>query len=174
MSIIIKLLFLLMSFNFKSPSVDYYFNKLPEEVQMVFYQDGWTYKKVDYSLGTKYYDDYKDVLGLTDWNNKIIYIGNKETANKSILHEVGHRFQYEPYVKGHNSLEFKDLYDKNWANWYLAYGGSLNNYYSELEAYAQCYEIYFLKPECLDKDTYNFIENEIHLIKLQMSPEAPE
>ena len=145
--------------------VEYYFSKLPENVQTAFYKDGWTYEKVDYSLGDMYYNGKKQISGRIDWDDKIIYIDNRQSANKSILHEVGHRFEYEPYVKGPNSTEFKTLYNNNWSEWYVKYGGHINNYYSLEEAYANLYEIYFLKPNCLDSQTKSFIEQELQSIK---------
>ena len=146
-------------------SVDYYFKLLPKNVQEAFYKDDWHYEKVDYDLGQKFYDGTKVIYGLTDFEVKTIYIDDDLVANKVILHEVGHRFEYEPYMQGPYCKEFTNLYNDHWTEWYLNYGGHINNYYTPSEAYAQCYEIYFLRPECLDTDTYDFISQEISKIK---------
>lgn len=146
-------------------TVDEYFNMLPTNMQKCFYLDNWEYQKVEYSLGDKFYHNEKQVFGITDFDNHIIYIDNRDEANKSILHEVGHRFQYESYVEGFQSQQFKNLYEEHWAEWYVNYGGNLYNYYTEKEAYAQCYEIYFLSPNILDIDTKIFIADEIERIQ---------
>lgn len=146
-------------------TVDYYFNLLPTEVKNAFYKDDWTYKKVDYSLSEKFYNNKKQVYAITDFDNHIIYVDQSDDSNRTILHEIGHRFEYESYVKGVNSKEFKELYDNHFAEWYLQYGGHIYNYTTEKEAYAQCFEIYFLNRNCLDQDTRKFMSSEIDSIK---------
>lgn len=146
-------------------SVDEYFNMLPDAVIAAFYRDNWSYAKVDYSLGDTYYNGTKMISGLTDFDNHIIYIDNRDEVNRSILHEVGHRFEYEPYVKGFQSKEFQELYDSHSSEWYVNYGGHYNNYATAKEAYAQCYEIYFISPDCLDEQTRKFISQEIDSIE---------
>lgn len=143
-------------------NVDNYFDMFPEEVRQCFYLDGWTYEKSTESLGDIYYDGQKQIFGMTNFDTHTIYIDNRDEANKSILHEVGHRFQYEPYVNGFKSQEFKDLYEEHWAEWYTIYGGNINNYLTEKEAYAHCYEMYFLSD--LDTETKQFIKHEFKLI----------
>lgn len=145
-------------------TVEYYFNLLPDNVKTAFYNDNWTYEKVDYSLGDKYYNGTKQISGITDFDNHIIYIDYRDEVNRSILHEIGHRFEFESRLKGVNSEEFKNLYENHWTEWYTNYGGHINNYKTIKEAYAQCFEIYFISPDCLDSDTYNFILNEISLV----------
>ena len=146
-------------------SIDEYFSMLPDAVRTAFYQDNWSYAKVDYSLGDIYYNGTKMISGLTDFDNHAIYIDNRDEVNRSILHEVGHRFEYEPYVKGFQSKEFQELYDGHSSEWYVNYGGHYNNYATAKEAYAQCYEIYFISPECLDEQTRQFISQEIDSIE---------
>ena len=146
-------------------SIDDYFHMLPNKVQTAFYKDNWQYKKVDYSLGERYYNNKMSVFAITNFEEHIIYIDNRDISNKALLHEIGHRFEHESYVKGCNSKEFNNLYIKHWAEWYVNYGGHINNYNTIEEAYAQLYEIYFLNKECLDIDTINFIENELNLIE---------
>ncbi len=143
-------------------SVDDYFNMFPEAVRNVFVNDGWIYEKIDTSLGKMFYEDGRSVLGITRRADKHIFIDKRDIANKSILHEVGHAFEYSPYVKGANSTEFLSLYNTHWIEWYNNYGMNINNYNTPEEGYAQCWEIYILQPECLDADTRAFIESEIY------------
>ncbi len=139
-----------------------YFNMFPEAVRNAFYADGWTWEKVDYNLGPVY--GFDSILGLTVWGNKQILIDYKDSANSSILHEIGHAFEYSPRVKGVNSTEFLNLYNAHWQEWHNNYGMHINNYNTPEEGYAQCWEIFILKPWCLDDETRAFIESEIYNI----------
>lgn len=148
-------------------TVDYYFNLFPEPLRLAFFADGWVYEKSSESLGQKFYNGTKSVLATTVFNEKHIYIDTRDCANTAILHEVGHAFEYSWRVKGVRSQEFLDLYNAHWEEWYHNYGMNILNYDTPAEGYAQCYEIYMLKPECLDADTRAFIESEIYGISVE-------
>ena len=137
-----------------------YFNMFPEALQNTFYDMGWNWTKTDYDIAPVY--GYDSILGLTVWAEKQIYVNYTDRANSSILHEVGHAFEYSPYVKGAKSTEFLDLYSAHWEEWMYNYGMHINNYNTPEEGYAQCWEIYILEPWCLDEDTRAFIESEIY------------
>lgn len=141
-----------------------YFNMLPDNIKNAFYNNGWTFEKVDYDLGEHFYNGECTVAGITDFTAHKVYIDDDQDSNRSILHEVGHCFEYAPNVIGVDSKQFKELYDEHWAEWYTNYGGHIKNYDTIDEAYAQCFEIYFMAPECLDEDTRTFIACEILLI----------
>ena len=141
-------------------TVEDYFNMFPEAVQNAFYDMGWNWVKTDYDIGEAF--GYGSILGLTIWAEKQIYINYTDKANAAILHEVGHAFEYSPYVKGVRSQEFLDLYNEHWKEWYYNYGMHINNYNTPEEGYAQCWEIYMLEPWCLDEETRAFIESEIY------------
>lgn len=143
-------------------SVEDYFNMFPEAVRDTFYNMGWKWTKTDYDIGPVF--GYPQILGITVWADRQIYINYQNSANSSILHEMGHAFEYSSYVKGANSKEFLELYNKNWQSWHNKYGMHINNYNTPEEGYAQCWEIYILKPECLDEETRAFIESEIYNI----------
>ena len=144
------------------PTVEDYFCMFPEAVRNAFYEDGWTWEKVDYELGPVF--GFGSILGLTIWAEKQIYIDYKDSANTAILHEVGHAFEYSSHVKGVRSNEFIDLYNEHWEEWWNNYGMHIDNYNTPEEAYAQCWEIYILNPNCLDNETRTFIESEIYNI----------
>jgi len=148
-------------------TVDYYFNLFPEPLRKAFFEDGWVYEKSSESLGQKFYNGTKSVLATTVFNEKHIYIDRRDCANPAILHEVGHAFENSWRVKGVKSQEFLDLYNAHWQEWYHNYGMNILNYDTPVEGYAQCYEIYMLKPECLDADTRAFIESEIYGIGVE-------
>ena len=137
-----------------------YFNMFPEAVRNTFYAMGWKWTKTEYDISPVF--GYDHILGLTVWAEKQIYINNTDNANSSILHEVGHAFEYSPYVKGAKSEEFLSLYNMHWQDWYNSYGMHINNYNTPEEGYAQCWEIFILKPWCLDEETRLFIESEIY------------
>lgn len=141
-------------------TVDDYFNMFPDAVKTAFYDMGWDYTKVDYDIGPEHGFDH--ILGITIWADKQIYVNYQDSANAAILHEVGHAFEYSPYVKGVKSEEFMSIYQSHWEEWYYNYGMHINNYNTPEEGYAQCWEIYMLKPWCLDDETRAFIESEIY------------
>lgn len=140
-----------------------YFDMLPENVKNAFNKN-WTFEKTDYDLGEHFYNGECTVAGITNYNERKVYIDKNPNADRSILHEIGHCFAYYPSLLGPNSNDFEKLYDEHWAEWYTSYGGHIKNYDTVDEAYAQCYEIYFIAPECLDEDTKTFIACEIFLI----------
>lgn len=148
------------------PTVETYFNMLPENVRKSFKANGWVYKKVNYNLG-KAKGFGTSILGLTEFYEKVVYIDRREKADSSILHEMGHVFgdhifwENQTGTLGCYSKEFISLWESHYLEWHEAYGQSIENYNTLMEGYAQCFEIYILKPECLDEDTRNFIANEI-------------
>lgn len=141
-------------------TVDDYFNMFSDAVKTAFYDMGWDYTKVDYDIGPEHGFDH--ILGITIWADKQIYVNYRDSANAAILHEVGHAFEYSPYVKGVKSEEFMNIYQSHWEEWYYNYGMHINNYNTPEEGYAQCWEIYMFKPWCLDEETRLFIESEIY------------
>ena len=75
------------------------------------------------------------------------------------------KLDYYNLTKGSHSAEFEFLYEHHWEEWYTAYGMSILNYNTIEEAYAQCFEIYIIAPECLDPGTQYFIKQEIDSVK---------
>lgn len=145
------------------PTADEYFAMLPENVRNAFYNDGWSYEQVSYKFGENY-GISKSLLALTVYGENKIYLSTKKGGSKSILHEVGHaitNIESKEPTKGCYSEEFRNLWNAHYLEWQANYGEHIDNYDTYSEAYAQCVEIYILKPQCLDEDTRNFIASEL-------------
>jgi len=141
-------------------SINDYFALFPQGVQEAFYLDGWSYEKSAEPLGQKIYHDGRSILGITLYDVRKVWIDVRSAANSAILHEVGHRFAFENYVKGPYSGDFNNLYGLYWQDWYAKYGGSIKNYDTPFEAYAQCYEMYMLRPDIFTQDVKDFMSGE--------------
>ena len=140
-----------------------YFEMLPENVRNAFYNNGWSYEQVDYNFGEPY-GISKSIVALTIYGENKIFLSTKKGGSKAILHEVGHaitRIESTNSHPGWYSPEFKELWENHYLEWQANYGEHMDNYNNPNEAYAQCVEIYVLKPKCLDEDTRNFIANEL-------------
>lgn len=143
-------------------TVDDYLGMVPDGVLEAFRATGFSVVKMDRDLGTFLYGEGgQKVLGATDPANKVVYIDQRDCANAAILHEMGHVFDFAGGGLGHGCDEFMGLYGANWRSWWGSYGMDMSNYDTPLEGYAQCFEIYFLKPECLDEATRGFISSEL-------------
>lgn len=143
-------------------TVDDYLGLVPDDVREAFRATGFSVVKMDRDLGTFLYGEGgQKVLGATDPTNKVVYIDQRDCANAAILHELGHVFDFAGGGLGHGCDEFLGLYGANWRSWWGSYGMDVSNYDTPLEGYAQCFEIYFLKPECLDEATRGFISSEL-------------
>lgn len=142
-------------------SINDYFVLFPQGVREAFYLDGWSYEKSAEPLGQKIYHDGSSILGVTLYDAHKVWIDVRGVANSAILHETGHRFAFENYVKGPYSGDFNSLYGLYWQDWYAKYGGSIKNYDTPFEAYAQCYEMYMLRPDILTQDVKDFMSAEL-------------
>lgn len=147
----------------KTLTADDYFAMLPENVRNAFYNNGWFYEQVNYKFGENY-GISKSILALTVYRENKIYLSTKKGGSRAILHEVGHaiiNIESKEPTKGWYSEEFRNLWSAHYLEWQANYGEHIDNYNTPQEAYAQCVEIYILKPQCLDEDTRNFIASEL-------------
>lgn len=146
-------------------TIEYYLSLLPDDLTKAVFDLGYTYEKVDSDLGNWFYGTNIRVTAVTLLKEKHTFIDYRNNANKGILHEIAHICDYYNLTKGSHSAEFEFLYEHHWEEWYTAYGMSILNYNTIEEAYAQCFEIYIIAPECLDPGTQYFIKQEIDSVK---------
>lgn len=67
-------------------------NRLPSNIRNRFVEAGWHIYVTNEDLNQKYYGGkYNFVEGVTDYNNKVIYIANTDKSiRESVIHEMGH------------------------------------------------------------------------------------
>lgn len=145
-------------------------NSLPDAVINRFNKEGWTIYFTGYSISDKYYDGpvKGSIAGLTDYNNKIIYISEKDsypTYKHILYHEVGHFVDW-CNDRTSSTEDFYDIYQNESKN-ITVKGKSqrqINHAKSSPEEYYAEAFSKLLLGESMDKlkDTERVLQQDIH------------
>lgn len=136
------------------------YKTIPENIRHHLESNGWRYICTDRNFGRE--NGFKgSILALTEWKDRIIFIDNRDAAEKSILHEVGHAIDKEnlsPSV----SQDFTAIFNSEKCAFCSVWNTNHNNTDTSVEYFAECFYVYFANPEILSAScpaTYAFIDN---------------
>ena len=136
------------------------YKTIPENIRNHLENKGWRYICTDRNFGKQ--NGFKDsILALTEWKDRIIYIDNRDAAEKSILHEVGHAVDKENLVPS-VSQNFTAIFNSEKCAFCSVWNTDHNNTDTSMEYFAECFYVYFANPEILSAScpaTYAFIDS---------------
>lgn len=147
--------------NEKLWNIDKNYYLIPENVRTRLENDGWNYFCNSEDFGAEYGFSF-EILALTIYDRKTIYISDKTSAEKSILHEVGHALDYTcGFVS--DRKEFSAIYDAEKNVFCSTFNVNANghNASSTIEYFATSYHYYITNPELLKENcpkTYEYIK----------------
>lgn len=144
--------------------IESYVALIPSNIMQLFYESGWHYEIYFEDALKSKFGMSVDVMGVTDWAEKTIWIDRRKSSYYSIIHEIGH--WYSNYKMGweyYNPLwkEYMPIRDAEWEVLYKTFGGSKANYYTYDECIAESFSIYILQKDKLSVVaplTYAFME----------------
>lgn len=136
------------------------YKTIPENIRNHLESNGWRYICTDRNFGRE--NGFKgSILALTEWKDRIIYIDNRDAAEKSILHEVGHAIDKENLAPS-VSQDFTAIFNSEKCAFCSVWNTNHNNTDTSVEYFAECFYVYFANPEILSAScpaTYAFIDN---------------
>lgn len=136
------------------------YKTIPENIRNHLENKGWRYICTDRNFGKQ--NGFKDsILALTEWKDRIIYIDNRDAAEKSILHEVGHAVDKENLAPS-VSQDFTAIFNSEKCAFCSVWNTDHNNTDTSVEYFAECFYVYFANPEILSAScpaTYAFIDS---------------
>ena len=135
------------------------FNKTPLQIRKLFVEEGWSIhlgirinRKLNYSSLIK---------GYTDLTYKRIWIDNRDVCVGTIFHEIGHFVEFNS-GNPENSDLFHNIYVNEVNVFRSIYNTNIHNTSSEVEYFAEAFQVYLQNPELLQSycpNTFNFIQN---------------
>lgn len=133
---------------------------VPINIIMLFKSNGWHLYVTDKNLSSTYFDNiFSSVKGVTDYDAKEIYIEDRGSAMDSVVHEMGHAFDFMCGMVS-NTVEFKDIYLSEEEIFCDEF--NVNFYWDRKEFFAEGFYIYLIQAERL-KNTcpllYNIIDD---------------
>ncbi len=143
--------------NISDDLIDYansYWNKIPQNIRENLIKNGWKIYITDKNLANTYHIDiYDEIAGITDYDNKTIFIENRKNAIKtSTVHEVGHAV--DELLNTHsNSKIFNEIYLEEYKNFNE---NGVNVEYAKkdnVEYFAELFQQTILHPENCKKTT---------------------
>lgn len=136
------------------------YKTIPENIRNHLESNGWRYICTDRNFGRE--NGFKgSILALTEWKDRIIYIDNRDAAEKSILHEVGHAVDKENLAPS-VSQDFTAIFNSEKCAFCSVWNTDHNNTDTSVEYFAECFYVYFANPEILSAScpaTYAFIDS---------------
>lgn len=136
------------------------YKTIPENIRNHLESKGWRYICTDRNFGRE--NGFKgSILALTEWKDRIIYIDNRDAAEKSILHEVGHAVDKENLAPS-VSQDFTAIFNSEKCAFCSVWNTDHNNTDTSVEYFAECFYVYFANPEILSAScpaTYAFIDS---------------
>lgn len=136
------------------------YKTIPENIRNHLESNGWRYICTDRNFGRE--NGFKgSILALTEWKDRIIYIDNRDAAEKSILHEVGHAVDKENLAPS-VSQDFTAIFNSEKCAFCSVWNTDNNNTDTSVEYFAECFYVYFENPEILSAScpaTYAFIDS---------------
>ena len=136
------------------------YKTIPENIRNHLESNGWRYICTDRNFGRE--NGFKgSILALTEWKDRIIYIDNRDAAEKSILHEVGHAVDKENLAPS-VSQDFTAIFNSEKCAFCSVWNTDHNNTDTSVEYFAECFYVYFENPEILSAScpaTYAFIDS---------------
>ena len=121
--------------------------KAPIHLIEKFCEDGWQISLTDENLSQKYFNGvYEHVLAVTDSTNKAIFVeNNKESIERSTLHELGHFVEYVEQRPDQSELFF-DIYTQERNLFVSQEGNTTYARLSPVEYFAEAFQEIILHP----------------------------
>lgn len=144
-------------------TIENYYYKVPQNIRTRLESNGWTYLCTSEKFGAKYGYNYK-ILALTVYDDKIIYIDNRKSAENAITHECGHAFDYMcGFIS--DTQEFINAFNAERQTFCSVHSTHKNNTSTPLEYFAEFFSVMCENPSSV-KDacpqTYQIINNAIN------------
>lgn len=143
-----------------APTCMTYYEMIPANIRTAFESIGGTVCKSPTQIVLDAFPG-ASVLGYINYEEMTIYIDSRDSANSSVVHEMGHwmdNYNTLGYLTLSDSEEWLNLYNTYWTDWYSKCGGSISNYNVPDEGFAECFQIYILKPYILTDDVRTYFD----------------
>ena len=134
---------------------------IPENIRGHFQRNGWSIVCTEYDLGARFFDSQIKCGGVTDYENKTIWIEDRQSAMKFVPHEIGH------YIDKQNgwtssSQEFWDIYCSEVETLRSLIKTHPNNLATPKEYFAEAYATIIVNQDLMVENcpnTYDYIIN---------------
>lgn len=147
-------------------SIDYYYSMIPSNVRNYLEVCGWKYVCSNEDFAGKYGYTHS-VLALTVYEDRLIYIDNRNSAQDAILHEAGHAFDASMGFISDNSSEFTDIYNEEKESFCEVWSTHANNTESASEYFAEAFYVLMVNPNLVSTNcprTYEYIMRYINSV----------
>ncbi len=134
---------------------------IPENIRGHFQRNGWSIVCTEYDLGARFFDSQIRCGGVTDYENKTIWIEDRQSAMRFVPHEIGH------YIDKQNgwassSQEFWDIYCSEVETLRSLIKTHPNNLATPKEYFAEAYSTIIVNQNLMIENcpnTYDYIMN---------------
>lgn len=134
---------------------------IPENIRGHFQRNGWSIVCTEYDLGARFFDSQIRCGGVTDYENKTIWIEDRQSAMRFVSHEIGH------YIDKQNgwmssSQEFWDIYCSEVETLRSLIKTHPNNLATPKEYFAEAYSTIIVNQDLMIENcpnTYDYIMN---------------
>lgn len=134
---------------------------IPENIRGHFQRNGWSIVCTEYDLGARFFDSQIKCGGVTDYENKTIWIEDRQSAMRFVPHEIGH------YIDKQNgwtssSQEFWDIYCSEVEMLRSLIKTHPNNLATPKEYFAEAYATIIVNQDLMVENcpnTYDYIIN---------------
>lgn len=139
-------------------SVVSYYQRIPGKIRNTFEDNGWKIIISNQNLKTRF-SLSASALAITEYQEKIIYIDNRTSAKKSVIHEVGHAIDF---INGSLSVtsDFQEIYANEKDTFVQIWKTDENNTSTATEYFAEAFQACILEPQEISakcSKTYNYI-----------------
>lgn len=144
-------------------SIESYYCMVPSNVRNLLESNGWQYICSDADFTGRYGPSH-EVLAMTAYGDKLIYINNKDSARDAITHEVGHAFDSSMEFIS-NSSEFMAIFNEEHDNFCNVWNTHSNNTSTASEYFAETFSVIVMNPELVKGNcpkTYEYITRYIN------------
>lgn len=134
---------------------------IPENIRGHFQRNGWSIVCTEYDLGARFFDSQIKCGGVTDYENKTVWIEDRQSAMRFVPHEIGH------YIDKQNgwtssSQEFWDVYCSEVEVLRSLIKTHPNNLATPKEYFAEAYATIIVNQDLMVENcpnTYDYIMN---------------
>ena len=138
--------------------IESYYIMIPQNVRTNLENSGWRFICSDNNFGAPY--GYTgSILALSVYNEKIIYIDNRQKAEDAIIHEVGHAIDW---ISGFSSYQndFLNIFNAEVETFRSVHSTHSANTSSPMEYFAEAYFVSVINPTLMQENcplTYEFV-----------------
>lgn len=147
-------------------NIESYYTKLPQNIRTHLETLGWKYICSDADFGSRY-GFTESILALSVYDEKVIYIDNRQKAEDAILHEVGHAIDWSLGFVSYKK-EFADIFYAEVETFRTISNTHTNNTCSPIEYFAEAFAWTITDPALMQEKcptTYNYIIEKINTLE---------